>query len=113
MDLVCSDVMRFGDTEIEVRELLSGELVEYLEGRNTPPLDVVTALILNNAEGGPHPVHQQLLFRCSNLTEEVAATLTPTQIVAVADRVRDLNPFCFRLRAALAAMPDPATETQA
>ena len=112
MDLQCTDVLKFKEIEVEVHEMTSQELVDCLEGRNVPPFDVATALILNNGPDGSHPVHQQLLYRCSTLTEDTAAKLTPRQIVAVADRVRDLNPFYFPLRAKLEAAPDPGAETQ-
>lgn len=113
MDLISKDTLHFNEMPVVIKEMTSQEMFEYLEGLNIPQFCGDIALILNNTANGRHEVGQQLLFRCSDLTPESCSKLTPSQIIAAADRVKELNPFYFRLRDALLKINEELAAQQA
>lgn len=95
-DLVIEDTLVFGAVNVTVRELSVGQLMEFIEGRTTPQVGVDTLLVLSE-----HAVPAALVYKATNLSDELCAALTPRQLARVADKVHEMNPFFARLQEGL------------
>ncbi len=99
--------MKFGDTCITAREMTVQEVYDFLEGRVSVEPDRDIDVIID------HKIGSQLMKICTDSKGDDLRKLTPTQLVSLADKIAELNPFFMRLLGTLEELAEPTQQASA
>lgn len=99
--------MKFGDVCVTAREMTVQEVYDFLEGRVSVEPDRDIDVIID------HKIGSQLMQICTDASGEALRKLTPTQLVCVADKIAELNPFFMRLLETLDGLAEPTQQASA
>lgn len=100
-------IMKFDKTSVTVREMTVQEVYDFLEGRIVVDQDADIDVLID------HKIGSQLMQICTDSTSAVLRGLTPTQLVSVADKIAELNPFFVRLLETLEGLAVQTPQTSA
>ena len=99
--------MKFGETSLTAREMTVQEVYDFLERRVSVKPDPDIDVIID------HKIGSQLMQICTDTSGEDLRKLTPTQLVCVADKIAELNPFFMRLLETLDGLAEPTQQISA